>query len=107
MAEIKVLCILRTSSVDRARIAAMDPRIECVDAGGWFDGEIREAWPQFTSVRYLAPNSIGIGTRAERDRLLAEAVVIIGGWPYPLDLRARAPRVNTPPPERRWLQITA
>ena len=33
MAEINVLCILRTSSADRARIAAMDPQIKCVDAG--------------------------------------------------------------------------
>ena len=68
MSEINILCILRTSAVDRARIAAMDPRIKCVDAGGWFDGEIRETWPQFTSVRYLAPNSNGAGSRAERDR---------------------------------------
>jgi glyoxylate/hydroxypyruvate reductase len=94
MAEISVLCILRTSPADRARIAAMDPRIKCVDAGGWFDGEIRETWPQFTSARYLAPNSNGSGTRAERDRLLAEADVIVGGWPFPLDLRARAPRLK-------------
>ena len=38
MAEINVLCILRTSDADRTRIAAIDPRIECIDAGGWFDG---------------------------------------------------------------------
>jgi phosphoglycerate dehydrogenase-like enzyme len=94
VAEINVLCILRTRPEDRARIAAMDPRIKCVDAGGWFDGEIRETWPQFTSARYVAPNSNGIGTRTERDRLLAEADVIFGGWPFPLDLRARAPRLK-------------
>ena len=37
---------------------------------------------------------MGTGTRAERDRLLAEAEVILGGWPFPLDLRARAPRLK-------------
>ena len=30
----------------------------------------------------------------ERDRLLGEAEVIIGGWPFPLDMRARAPRLK-------------
>ena len=33
--------------------------------------------------------------------MLAEAEVILGGWPFPLDLRARAPRLkwfhNDPP----------
>src|SRR5437763_550702 len=38
--------------------------------------------------------SVGAGTREERDRLLAEAEVILGGWPFPLDLRARAPRLK-------------
>jgi phosphoglycerate dehydrogenase-like enzyme len=37
---------------------------------------------------------MGSGTREERDRLLAEADVILGGWPFPLDLRARAPRLK-------------
>jgi hypothetical protein len=42
----------------------------------------------------LAPDAAGSGTRAERDRLLAEAEVILGGWPFPLDLRARAPNLK-------------
>ena len=33
-------------------------------------------------------------TREERDRLLAQAEVILGGWPFPLDLRARSPRLR-------------
>ena len=37
---------------------------------------------------------MGAGTREERDRLLADAEVILGGWPFPLDLRARAPRLK-------------
>ena len=36
----------------------------------------------------------GSGSREERDRLLAEAEVIVGGWPFPLNLRARAPRLK-------------
>ena len=33
-------------------------------------------------------------TRDERDCLLAQAEVILGGWPFPLDLRARSPRLR-------------
>ena len=94
MRTINVLAMQRTSAADRARIEAVDPAIRLTDAGGWFDGEIRETWPAFATARYLAPNANGPGTREERDRLLAEAEVILGGWPFPLDLRARAPRLK-------------
>jgi phosphoglycerate dehydrogenase-like enzyme len=33
-------------------------------------------------------------TREARDRVLAQAEVILGGWPFPLDLRARSPRLR-------------
>ncbi|MEN8196867.1 MAG: hypothetical protein ABFS30_10205, partial [Pseudomonadota bacterium] len=62
--------------------------------GGWFDGEIRDTWPAFTANRYVAPDAKGKGTREERDRLLADAEVILGGWPFPLDLRARSPKLK-------------
>jgi phosphoglycerate dehydrogenase-like enzyme len=94
MQRINVLSIQRISAEDRAKIEAVDPAIRLTDAGGWYDGEIRETWPAFTSARYLAPGAIGSATREERDRLLAEAEVILGGWPFPLDLRARAPRLK-------------
>jgi glyoxylate/hydroxypyruvate reductase A len=94
MRRINVLCIARISAEDRAEIEAVDPAIQLTDAGGWYDGEIRETWPAFTSARYLAPGAVGAGTRQERDRLLAEAETILGGWPFPLDLRARAPRLK-------------
>jgi len=94
MRTINVLGIQRMSAAERARIAAVDPAIRLTDAGGWFDGEIRETWPAATAARYLAPDAAGAGTRAERDRLLAEAEVILGGWPFPLDLRGRAPRLR-------------
>jgi phosphoglycerate dehydrogenase-like enzyme len=91
MRTIEVLCIQRVSAADRARIEAVDPAVRLTDAGGWFDGEIRETWPEFSSRRYLAPNASGQGTRAERDAVLGKAEVILGGWPFPLDLRSRAP----------------
>jgi phosphoglycerate dehydrogenase-like enzyme len=42
----------------------------------------------------MTASSTGAASREERDRLLAEAEIILGGWPFPLDLRARAPRLK-------------
>ncbi len=94
MREVKVLSIQRISASDRERIESVDPAIRFIDAGGWFDGEIRQTWPEFSISRYLPRGSAGQGTRDERDRLLADAEVILGGWPFPLDLRARAKRLK-------------
>jgi phosphoglycerate dehydrogenase-like enzyme len=94
MRTLNILAIQRTSAADRSRIEAVDPAIRLTDAGGWFDGEIRDTWPAYAASRYLAPGATGQGTREERDRLLAEAEVILGGWPFPLDLRARAKRLK-------------
>jgi phosphoglycerate dehydrogenase-like enzyme len=89
-----VLAIQSISATDSARVQAIDPSVRLIDAGGWFDGEIRDSWPAFAASRYLAPGAAGKGTRQERDRLLAEADIILGGWPFPLDLRARATRLK-------------
>jgi glyoxylate/hydroxypyruvate reductase len=94
MRTINVLTITRLGDAERARIEAIDPAIRLTDAGGWYDGEIRETWPAFASQRYLGRNANGLGTREERNRLLAEAEVILGGWPFPLDLRSRAPKLK-------------
>jgi phosphoglycerate dehydrogenase-like enzyme len=94
MRTINVLAIQRISADDRAKIEASDPAIRLIDAGGWFEGEIRETWSDFSASRYLPPGATGSGTREERDRLLHDAEVIIGGWPFPLDMRARAPRLK-------------
>jgi glyoxylate/hydroxypyruvate reductase A len=91
---VNVLNIQRLTSAERAKIEAVDPAIRLTDAGGGFDGEYRETWPAYTAARYLRPGANGRGTREERDRLLAEAEVILGSWPFPLDLRARAPRLK-------------
>src|SRR5437588_5601485 len=94
MPSVNILSIQRVSAAERAQIEAVDPGIRLTDAGGWFDGEYRETWPAYSVARYLRPGAAGKGTREERDRLLAEAEVILGGWPFPLDLRARAPRLK-------------
>ena len=94
MREVQVLNIQRLSAADRAKIEAVDPTVRLTDAGGWFDGEYRETWPAYTAARYLASGAAGSGTREDRDRLLAEAEIVLGGWPFPLDLRARAPRLK-------------
>src|SRR6516164_4220245 len=94
MRKINLLNTQRIAAADLARIKAVDPAIELTDAAGWFDGEYRETWPAYTAGRYLRPDAAGSATREERDRLLAKAEVILGGWPFPLDLRARAPKLK-------------
>src|SRR6516162_11112228 len=94
MRKINLLNTQRIAAAELIKIKAVDPAIELTDAAGWFDGEYRETWPAYTAGRYLRPDATGSGTREERDRLLAEAEVILGGWPFPLDLRARAPRLK-------------
>jgi phosphoglycerate dehydrogenase-like enzyme len=94
MQKINVLNLQRLGAAERAKIEGVDPAIRLTDAGGSFDGEYRETWPAYTATRYLRPGAAGSGTREERDRLLEEAEIILGGWPFPLDLRARAPRLR-------------
>jgi phosphoglycerate dehydrogenase-like enzyme len=94
MRTVNVLNLERISAEDRAKIEALDPAVDLTDAKGWFDGEYRETWPAYSSTRYLAPGATGSGTLEDRDRLLADAEIILGGWPFPLDLRARAPKLK-------------
>lgn len=89
-----ILNLARLSVADRAKIEAVDPSVRLTDASGWFDGELRDTWPAFTSARYLLPNSTGQGTRDQRDQLLAGAEIILGSWPYPRDLRVRSPNLK-------------
>jgi phosphoglycerate dehydrogenase-like enzyme len=94
MQAIKVLNLQHIGADGRKTIAATDPRIQLTNAAGWFDGEVRETWPEFSSRRYVAADAQGYGSRAERDALLGEAEIILGGWPFPLDLRKRAPKLK-------------
>jgi phosphoglycerate dehydrogenase-like enzyme len=83
------------------KIAAVDPAICVVDARGKFEIEYAQTWPAETVRRYV-PEALlrqNTSTRAERDALLADAEVICIRFPFPLDLRARAPRL-------KWLHQT-
>jgi phosphoglycerate dehydrogenase-like enzyme len=75
-------------------IRAAGPSINLTMAPNWFDGEIRESWPAFTTQRYVAEGSNGKGTRDERDALLAASDIAIVGFPFPLDMRSRAPKLK-------------
>jgi phosphoglycerate dehydrogenase-like enzyme len=44
--------------------------------------------------RYLGPPAEAGRSRRERDRVLADAEIVLGGFPFPLDLRARSPRLR-------------
>ena len=90
----KIVSLITLSPSDAERIRAMDADIELVEAGGWFDGEFAGTWPKATADRYIG--STGMGTRAERDAMLVDAEVVIAGFPFPLDLSARTPKL-------RWL----
>jgi phosphoglycerate dehydrogenase-like enzyme len=94
MRTIEVLVIQPMADADIRRIAAVDPQFHVVDARGWFDAEIRETWPARAVHRYLGSRKSPPSTRADRDRLLANAEIILGGWPFPMDVRARAPRLR-------------
>ena len=94
MHTVNVLVIQPIGDEELAQIARVDARLRVTDARGWFDDEIRQTWPQWSVERYLGTRPCLPSTRAERDRLLAQAEVILGGWPFPLDLRARAPRLR-------------
>ena len=90
----EVLVIVPVSDDALSRIAAVDPRLDVVDARGWFDVELRETWPPWTVQRYVGQRSGAITSRQERNEVLARAEIILGGFPFPLDLRARAPRLR-------------
>jgi glyoxylate/hydroxypyruvate reductase len=90
----EVLVIVPVSDDALNRISAVDRCLHVVDARGWFDVELRETWPQWTVQRYVGQRLGSISSRLERDQLLAGAEIILGGFPFPLDLRARAPRLR-------------
>src|SRR5262245_62095853 len=89
-----ILVIVRVPDEALARIAAVNPRVKVVDARGWFDDEMRDTWPQWTGQRYLPHRQAPATSRRQRDELLASAEIILGGFPFPLDLRARASRLR-------------
>ena len=86
-----VLIIASITDAAVEKIRALDSRLNVTDARGWFDGEIRDTWPEMTVNRYIGKfRQTPVPNRLERDQALATAEIILGGFPYPLDLRARA-----------------
>ena len=90
----EVLVIVPVPDDALGRIEALDRCLRVVDARGWFDVEIRETWPAWTVQRYLGQRAGPASSRPERDQRLASAEVVLGGFPFPLDLRARAPHLR-------------
>src|SRR6266849_5965418 len=90
----EVLVIVPVADDALSHIAAVDGCLHVVDARGGFDVEFRETWPPWTVQRYLGERAGSISSRQERDQLLAGAEIVLGGFPFPLDLRARAPRLR-------------
>ncbi len=84
----------RVSDAVLQRIHSVDPRIEVVDARGWFDVELCATWPQWTVARYLENRKYPTTTREERDRALESATIVLTGWPPLKDLKARAPHLK-------------
>ena len=74
----KIVSLVGLSESDAERIRAVDPSIDLTLAGGWFNGEYRDTWPEATASRYLTGE--GHGTREDRDALLASAEIIIAGF---------------------------
>jgi phosphoglycerate dehydrogenase-like enzyme len=91
---IEVLVIVPLADEGLRRIAAVDSRLKLTDARGLFDVEIRETWPSWSVQRYLGQRAARFTSREERDRMPADAEIILGGWPFPLDLRSRASRLR-------------
>ena len=93
-AQVDVLVIVPIASEGLHLIAEVDSRVRVADARGWFDAEIAATWPRWTVERYLPQSPMATYSRPELDRVLANAEVILGGWPFPLDLRSRARRLR-------------
>lgn len=81
---------------DSATSSSRPPALKVVDGRRTFEAEYREAWPPATARRYLPakPGPREALPRAERDRLLSTAEVVLGTFPFPKDLRVRAPRLR-------------
>lgn len=88
---IEVLVIQQAPDQALKRIAAINQRVKVIDARGWFDGELRGTWPQWTVDRYLGDRKYPATTLEQRDQALAAAEVILIGWPPVKDIRVRAP----------------
>ena len=91
---INVLCLTSLPSEIQDQIKAIDPSINLKMAPGWFDDEIRDSWPKFTCDRYLTSKSTGLSSKTERDELMDWSNIMLVGFPFPLDIKARSPNLK-------------
>ncbi len=91
---LEVLVIASVADKDLDRIGAIDKRLKVVDGRGLFDNEIRDTWPHWTVQRYPGNRQNRPNTCQDPDQILATAEIILGGWPFPLTFRSRAPRLR-------------
>ena len=92
--EINVLVLPQLSDAGLQRIRGVDARIRLLDARGWFDGELRATWHQWTVDRYIGDRPSPATTIEQRDHALKAAEIVLTGWPPLKDLRVRAPRLR-------------
>lgn len=90
MHPVEILVMQPVSDDEMARIAAVDARLHLIDARRVFECEYTETWPEWAVQRYVSSQPQRQTTREERDHMLANAEIILGGWPFPFDLCARA-----------------
>jgi len=91
---LEILVIAPVSDQALGSIAEVDPRVNVIDARGWFDGELRATWPQWTVERYLGDRTQPPTALEQRDQVLASAEIILLGWPPVKDIRSRAPHLK-------------
>ncbi len=94
MEQVEVLVLPQLPDAAISQIAAVESRINIVDARSWFDGELRATWPQWTVERYIGDRKYPATTPEQRNRVLGSAEIILVGWPPVKDIRARAPQLK-------------
>ncbi len=94
----KVVLIAPVPAESQAEIAAVDPRIEIVDAWDRWGPELVGDWPRQTTESYLPRRfwtmSDSPELRARRDAVLADAEVVCITFPPPLRIASRAPKLR-------------
>jgi phosphoglycerate dehydrogenase-like enzyme len=91
---VNVLVIPQVPDAVLERIIRVDGRVKIIDARGWFDGELRATWPQWTMDRYLGDRKFPATSLDQRNQALASAEIVLLGWPPVKDIRSRAPRLK-------------
>src|SRR5882672_4947998 len=94
----KVVLIAPVSHGERARISAVDSRLDVQDAWELFGPELVADWPVHTADWYLPKRFQALPDtdmlRARRDELLAAAEVVCLTFPPPHKIAGRAPNLR-------------